>query len=536
VPNTNPVVLDARGEAAVFWSGAYKVVLKTATDATVWTVDGVQSTDAQGAGQFAADALRTDLASTAAGKGAALVGQTDGAAYPAGTVGWYINKIKPVVTNGVDDYSRIMTELANTDVCWIDGDLTTSQTIVVPEYKGIYGTHRDGTTLTYTGAGACGIYCGQAGYAVPLRGYELRDFTLAVTNKSVVIDGIVMENAIHFQVRDITITGPKNPNLVEPLTGSGLHIKNGSFIGRVSRVDSRLWEYGVHTQTMITGQDSWTAALVFDGQGELINNRIGMMLGDDSVALYDFNGCTVRDYTVEGNYEGGIQVVSAVSATLDNIYCEHNGYWDIRLGSDGIAPGPIKTRINNCKADSNDTQSTPYGSRTYLSKLWIQKASFASARDNDFAAGSIPCIRIDPGSDRAYLDNNRVNTASAIKILDNGVGTIIDNTPGVLQSVISVPTLLNSWANLGSGYEQAGITSQRQANGATEIMLNGMISGGAAGSTIFTLPAGQRPSARIDFAVGGGAANNVAVFSTGDVICTVKGSSSISLRGVRFLV
>lgn len=37
--NTNPVILDARGEATIFWDGAYKIVLKDASDNIIWTVD-----------------------------------------------------------------------------------------------------------------------------------------------------------------------------------------------------------------------------------------------------------------------------------------------------------------------------------------------------------------------------------------------------------------------------------------------------------------------------------------------------------------
>jgi hypothetical protein len=64
-PNTNPVILDSRGEASV-WLGAfsYKFKLTTSTNVDIWTVDNVTSTDV----------LRVDLASTASGKGAALVG------------------------------------------------------------------------------------------------------------------------------------------------------------------------------------------------------------------------------------------------------------------------------------------------------------------------------------------------------------------------------------------------------------------------------------------------------------------------------
>ena len=74
VPNTNPVILDARGEAVIFWSGAYKVVLRDATDVIVIpAVDNIISVDTYASDRDAA--LRADLANTTdATKSDALIG------------------------------------------------------------------------------------------------------------------------------------------------------------------------------------------------------------------------------------------------------------------------------------------------------------------------------------------------------------------------------------------------------------------------------------------------------------------------------
>ena len=98
VPNTNPVIMDARGEAVIFWAGAYKATLKDAADATIWTVDNIIS-----AADVADAAMRADLASTAsAAKNAGQVGYNKLLAYLAGTVGRKLQEIFSVLDFGGD--------------------------------------------------------------------------------------------------------------------------------------------------------------------------------------------------------------------------------------------------------------------------------------------------------------------------------------------------------------------------------------------------------------------------------------------------
>lgn len=54
-PNTNPVILDSSGRAAIWGTGAYKVVLKDANDAEIWTEDNYTAFFASAANTFADD-------------------------------------------------------------------------------------------------------------------------------------------------------------------------------------------------------------------------------------------------------------------------------------------------------------------------------------------------------------------------------------------------------------------------------------------------------------------------------------------------
>lgn len=62
VPNTNPVVLNARGEATIFWAdSSYKVVLKDASDVEIWSQDNLRLTQYTTTGETVTAALDARL-------------------------------------------------------------------------------------------------------------------------------------------------------------------------------------------------------------------------------------------------------------------------------------------------------------------------------------------------------------------------------------------------------------------------------------------------------------------------------------------
>lgn len=98
------------------------------------------------------------------------------------------------------------------------------------------------------------------------------------------------------------------------------------------------------------------------------------------------------------------------------------------------------------------------------------------------------------------------------------------------------PLFQNSWVNAGvAGYSSAGF--RRSSNG--RVSLRGLIKGGAAASTAFTLPDGCRPSVNLvrETAINNGAGpvfGGVSVLSSGAVQPAASGTTWTSLDGIEF--
>lgn len=142
-PNTNPVILDARGEATIFWQGSYKVVLRDAADVIIWTVDNVTDPESL------SNTLRTDLASTATGKGAALMGFSHTTTYGQSTAGLALQAFVNVknapfnaVGDGVADDTAAIQAAINSRrgiIFFPTGTYKISSTIIVKEDRILVG-------------------------------------------------------------------------------------------------------------------------------------------------------------------------------------------------------------------------------------------------------------------------------------------------------------------------------------------------------------------------------------------------------------
>ncbi len=113
--------------------------------------------------------------------------------------------------------------------------------------------------------------------------------------------------------------------------------------------------------------------------------------------------------------------------------------------------------------------------------------------------------------------------------VDDGLTTAQVNAL-LTPPAFTAPTLLNSWANYGSGYSTAGY--YKDAMGI--VHLRGVVASGS--STIFTLPAGYRPEFNGMFSTVTGLLNlgRIDVMSNGNVVFVAGSNIYASLDGITF--
>jgi hypothetical protein len=170
-PNTNPVILNSRGEADVWLGlGSYKFVLTDSTGVTESVTDGIKSSgqflqEALDAAAGSDAALRSELASTInASDGAGMVGFNPELNYVTGGLGWYVKNSTPAIianwfgitgdgtTNWTTQIQSVidLAAAAKRPVLFLNGTYVTGTLNLVDKRISLYGESTLGTILKAT--------------------------------------------------------------------------------------------------------------------------------------------------------------------------------------------------------------------------------------------------------------------------------------------------------------------------------------------------------------------------------------------------
>lgn len=321
--NTNPIVLDARGEGDVWLgSGAYTFVLKTAAGVTIDTVDGVVDPQAS---------VLADLASAASGKGAALVGVDVDNDYADGTLGFLVVKNTSTAYNALKGFTKTVQAqiqagtYAGDVTATVNGMLTTERRVYLP-----YGTWPITALLVPSNRELFGDGGGMTTLYV-ISG----SLTQAVKNSD------VAGGNSRLHLHDFGIVG----NTAGNATGSGVYLDNVN--------DSTVERLAVNDVV------DWGIAILAGNRNHVLRNNVSAVKGINSAGgvragfLFGATGGGLKacnDIEVVGNYVTGV-----TEAYVDGFIFEYGtkglsqGNWAIQVPYTGHKCSSFNelTRIGN---------------------------------------------------------------------------------------------------------------------------------------------------------------------------------------------
>lgn len=352
VAHPNPIVLDAKGEAVIYWVGVYKVDLKAAngTQITGYPVDNLDS-DPNGV-----STIFPQLAQTS---GAAKVGVPNAQA-PA--------------------YLKTVSDLLNGDIVCADRFLPTAQIAAIRARTSVYNCAPDITA-------ACAAFTNGGGLEFPPGDYLLSSGV--VLNKAMKFSGagqkttrFVVDAALGAAVDAITAQSPNQIDAEEGFTFSdfqiipagglpgrhGLNLGNGLYNGlsrcTVERVRvSKMGSYGIRNNGAFSStiQNCTVAGILFDKGTDNLNVLGNTILGDfwgiyvDCVA--GSNTLNIKDNVVVSKL-GGVYLKNAGNATIaDNQFEAQVATTD--PDSSIIVVNGVDSDIYNCHIHGNNFNASP---------------------------------------------------------------------------------------------------------------------------------------------------------------------------------
>lgn len=514
-PNANPVILDSAGRATIFWSGTYKVVLKTSADVTVSTVDNFDTTPA-------VDASQVNSALTQAGVGSALYPRTAAEISAGITPTQYhypelnVKRYGATGDGTTDDITAITNALTvgaylGAMVYMPPGKYIVGSPIRIPEATGLEGAGFMGGAYSGTVQGTS-IWA-KSTFNLPTRG---------IVESFNVLGGGLQEFS---PVRNLSIFGNRNAGAI---AGAGLLLKS-VFVNTVVR-DVMIQEVEGDGIKLDGGSGG--------GPIELQNLWINNVEGHCLEIVEGFQYVRVRDVAFErwgrhaaSGTKNAIRVTSSAGTDVSRFLLVDGFYSELEPGKNHDC-----IYLENCSYVDLRNMSAGGGSGTETGSFirWRQTAGSAPyvyPRASAVLGFRADFVYLGTSGSKSY-QKTIWDEANGITRTDDYIRQYVAPEPIITIGSSGAPAFANSWVDNGGGFQAAGYF----IDGEGFVNLVGAIKSGVVGSTAFTLPAGARPASGLRFAVLSNAAiGGVQVASTGAVTpITPSNNTYVSLDGIRF--
>lgn len=497
VPNTNPVILDARGEALIFWNGNYKVVLRDALDNIIWTVDNVVAAPPD-------NALRGDLAATS---GAGLVGFSHAITYPSGTLG---KKGRDTVSvkdapfnakgDGVTDDTAAFQAAINyatssgNKAIYIPGGnfLLTSQLTITDTDFSIFGAGKDCSLLLFNTVGGNGIVLVNhtTFSSLSRSAFTVQDLTIA---SNVAGAGTALK-------LDMTITPPP------VVYGDGTTLV-------LSNVDIRGYDhYGPNTMYWTKGIHAIDAGMVDIRTARVLAKAA--IAGTVGIHIQATSGLASVSHFINGFQtiftETSILLQANNPTRIEGVYVSNfelvGGLWGVRVTGGPVHGLELANGHINCQSETVTYEASAAGSTILIvNGCYMQRGQlgFSGA-----TAGYVLDLRnvlrakvmgnfIFGDVSVAHYGVVATNGASNATIVGNTIqdctaaGIVADNTSN------NVRISANNFVNVATPYLVSGATnyadiatanSESTTSGIKHVFGTGVVTLNASGDGTFTLP------------------------------------------------
>jgi hypothetical protein len=289
-PNANPVILDSRGEASIFFGTAnYKIVLQDSTGATIWTQDNLPG-----------NAAASVLASLAASSGSSLVG--------------FIQSGTGAVERTVQDKAREVVSVTDFYANGVSG-VPVDPTGVVDSTLGIQAALSSSLCVHFPK----GTYKVTAQLTLSVDGQRITGDGIYTTVIRKTFAGIAIKvTAARVTISDVFVLGTSYGSDGIQILGNACTLQNVMVQGNGGN--------GIRIGSDVTGNNSnsWTFLNVSS-----ISN------GGHGVYCYDFdtncNAGTSVNLTCLTNTGDGINIGKSQVNTWVGTLCEGNTGWGARL-------------------------------------------------------------------------------------------------------------------------------------------------------------------------------------------------------------